>query len=241
MRKFSLITVLMLMVSVTTKAQILISLLMGDKLNTGKIEFGLEGGFTLSSIQNLPDSKGLPTFNLGFYFDFKLKDPSWAINTGVIVKSAMGAKDLPVYSLGDQHLDSVFVGGSISRRIDYFNVPVMIKYSFKNHIYVKGGFQLGLRYNAHDKFLNTVNDKNDLEYELKTKEQFSRFDAGLVAGLGYRFMKGNGMDVGVKYYYGLVDIYIDDVSANQFNRAFYVTACIPIGRGKVNKQAAEHK
>ena len=182
----------MLLASVSTKAQILISLLLGDKLNTGKIEFGLEGGLTLSSLKNLQDAKTYPSFNLGFYFDFKLKNPSWMINTGVTVKSAMGAAELPVYNLGDQHLDSAFVGGSVTRRIDYFNVPVMIKYSFKNHIYLKAGIQLGLRYNAHDKFKKTVNEKNDLEYELKTKEQFSRLDAGLSAGLGYRLMKGNG-------------------------------------------------
>ena len=32
--------------------QVLISLLLGDKLNTGKIEFGLEGGFNWSNFHN---------------------------------------------------------------------------------------------------------------------------------------------------------------------------------------------
>ena len=232
MGKISFITVLVLLTSVSTKAQILISLLLGDKLNTGKIEFGLEGGLTLTSLKNLQDAKTYPSFNLGFYFDFKLKNPSWMFNTGVVVKSAMGAEGLPVYALGDQHLDSAFAGGSVTRRIDYFNVPLMIKYNFKNHIHVKAGVQLGLRYNAHDKFKNSVHDKDDLEYELKTKDQFTRLDAGLAAGLGYRLMKGNGMDFGIRYYYGLVDVVIDDASPKQFNRALYVTTCIPIGKGK---------
>src|SRR4051812_8872102 len=83
-----------------SNAQVLISILLGDKLNSGKIEFGLAGGLDISSIKNLEDSKSLTGFNLGFYFDIKLKDP-WMLNTGVIVKSPMGAKGLPVYSLND--------------------------------------------------------------------------------------------------------------------------------------------
>src|SRR5215217_7107665 len=96
----------------TSNSQVLISILLGDKLNSGKIEFGLEGGVNWSTIQNLDGAKRLTGFNLGFYFDIKLKNPSWMLNTGVIVKSPMGAAGLPMYSLNDARLDSAFVGGS---------------------------------------------------------------------------------------------------------------------------------
>ena len=99
-------------VGLSLNAQVLISILLGDKLNSGKIEFGLEGGVNWSTIKNLDGAKSLTGFNLGFYFDFKLKNPSWMLNTGVIVKSPMGADDLPVYSLNDSHLDNAFAGGS---------------------------------------------------------------------------------------------------------------------------------
>ncbi len=223
----------MLLVSaVATRAQVLISLLLGDKLNSPKIEFGLEGGANWSSIKNLTGAKSSTTFNLGFYFDFKLKNPAWMINTGVIVKSAMGARNLTVYPLGDADLDSAFAGGTVTRKIDYFNVPVLIKYSFDNHIYIKSGIQLGLRYNARDIFRRTVKEDDDLKYELKTKEQFQLIDAGLAIGLGYRLLKGNGINIGIKYYYGLVNINSDGALPKQFNRSFYVTGGIPIGRGK---------
>ncbi|HEU4861321.1 MAG TPA: hypothetical protein VFT15_15860, partial [Chitinophagaceae bacterium] len=98
----------------TGNTQVLISILLGDKLNTGKIEFGLDGGANWSTIKNLDGAKSLTGFNLGFYFDFKLKDPSWMLNTGVIVKSNMGADELPVYSLGNPNLDNAFTGGKIT-------------------------------------------------------------------------------------------------------------------------------
>ena len=218
-----------------SNSQVLISILLGDKLNSGKMEFGLEGGANWSTINNLDGAKSLRTFNLGFYFDIKLKHPSWMLNTGVIVKSSMGADDLPVYSLGNSDLDSAFNGGNVSRKINYFNVPIMMKYNFKNHFYVKAGTQLGLRYKAFDEFKKSVTDDDDLKYKLDIKKRFHPLDAGLAFGLGYRLMKGNGMNFGVQYYYGLVDITVDDSSPAQTNRVFYVTAGIPIGKGKKKK------
>lgn len=238
MKKYFLIIALLLFIN-AARTQVLISILLGDKLNTGKIEFGLDGGANWSTIKNLDGAKSLTSFNLGFYFDFKLKNPSWMLNTGVIVKSNMGTDELPVYSLGNPTLDDAFIGGKITRKINYFNVPIMMKYSFKNHIYLKGGTQLGLRYKAFDEFKNSVNDEDDLTYKLDIKDQFHPLDAGLAFGAGYRLMKGNGMNIGVQYYIGLIDIRVDDSSPNQFNRSLYLTAGIPIGKNPKKKKTDE--
>ena len=220
-----------------SNSQVIISLLLGDKLNTGKIEFGLEGGANWSTIKNLEGAKNLTSFNLGFYFDFKLKHPSWMLNTGVIVKSTMGADELPVYSLGSPDLDNAFNGGKITRKINYFNVPIMMKYSFKNHIFLKAGTQLGLGYKAFDEFKNSVIDKEDLKYKLEIRKQFHPIDAGLAFGAGYRLMKGNGMNIGLQYYLGLIDITVEDSSPDQFNRVLYLTAGIPIGKNPKKKKS----
>src|SRR5687768_9895038 len=177
-----LLTPVLVLVCFISNAQILISLLLGDKLNSGKVEFGLAGGINWSSIQNLEGSNNLRGFNLGFYFDIKLKNPAWMVNTGVIVKSPMGAGGLPVYSLNDAALDSAFAGGTVKRKLRYFNVPVLMKYQFKNHLYVKAGIQLGLRSKCFDEFTNKVIDKEDLKYTIKTKELYHPLDAGLAFG-----------------------------------------------------------
>lgn len=216
--------------AIVGNSQVLISILLGDKLNSGKMEFGLDGGLNWSTIHGLPEAKSLTGFNLGFYFDIKLKNPLWMLNTGVIVKSPLGADNLPVYSLNNIHLDSVFAGGSVTRKLRYFNVPLMMKYKFKNDFYVKGGVQLGLRSKMFDEFTNTVQDKEDLKYKLDIKDQFQPLDAGLAAGIGYRLMGGNGMNIGLQYYFGLIDIVVDDASPNQYNRSLYVTVGIPIGK-----------
>jgi hypothetical protein len=235
MKKYFLVMGLLFLVSIA-RTQVLISILLGDKLNSGKIEFGLDGGANWSTIKNIDGAKSLTGFNLGFYFDFKLKDPSWMLNTGVIVKSNMGADELPVYSLGDPDLDNAFSGGKISRKINYFNVPIMMKYTFHNHIYLKAGTQLGLRYKAFDEFKNSINDEDDLKYKVDIKDQFHAIDAGLAFGAGYRLMKGNGMNIGLQYYLGLIDIRVDDSSPDQFNRTLYLTVGIPIGKNSKKKK-----
>ncbi len=213
-------------------SQVLISLLLGDKLNSGQIEFGLDGGFSLSSLEGEEGAEAHSNYNLGFYFDIKMKNPSWLLNTGVRVKSTMGAEGLPLYSLNDPELDNAFAGGSITRKINYFNVPISLKYKFKNRMYAHGGIQLGLMYKATDVFTKDIQEKEDLSYKISIKDRYHPLDGGLLIGLGYRLIKGNGMNLGVQYYYGLVDVRVYDASPNQYNRCLYVNAGIPIGRGK---------
>jgi hypothetical protein len=205
-------------------------------LNTGKIEFGLDGGLSLSTLDGIPSARNRPGFNLGFYFDIKTKNPNWMVSTGVIVKGPMGARGLAPYSLNNPGLDSLFTTGTVATQLGYFYVPVTMKYSFRNRIFLKGGIQLGLINGAKDIFTNTVKDEDDLSFTVNRKSDFLALDAGMVAGIGYRLMKGYGMNLGITYYYGLIDIEGDDSRPNQFNRAVYFNVGIPIGRGKAEKK-----
>lgn len=220
------------------KSQVLISLIFGDKLNSPFLEFGLEGGINLSDISNLESSGMNPGFNLGFYFDFRSKkNPAWMINIGVIVKSPMGARHIPVYSLDDVNLDNSFEGGTVNREIRYFNVPILIKYQFKNRIYLKAGPQFGLLASAFDEFSNEIN-KDELTYKKKIKDQIRVIDAGIALGTGYHMNVGNGLNITIQYYYGLVPVMKGD-GPNVYNRSLYLTAGIPIGKGKAAKKRAE--
>jgi hypothetical protein len=152
----------------------------------------------------------------------------------------MGADGLAVYSLNNEDLDNVFEGGTVDREIRYFNVPILIKYKFQNNIFVKGGPQLGLLSKAFDEFKNEV-DGADVLYKNNIRDQIHVIDAGLALGVGYRLEGGNGMNFGLQYYHGLVPLMKGDSSPNQFNRALYFTAGIPIGKGAAAKRALEDK
>ena len=183
-----------------------------------------------TNINGIDQAENLMGWNLGFYFDIKLSEP-WMLNTGVVVKGNMGTENIPVYSLNNPELDNLFSDGStVTRKLNYFSVPVMIKYRFENNIYVKAGFQFGLMYNGYDTFIKSVKEEDDLEYEVNIKNQYHPLDAGLAFGIGYRLMGGDGMNLGINYYYGLIDVRIDDSSPSELNQAIYLNVGIPIGK-----------
>lgn len=227
----------LIMVAETSIAsgQVLISLLLGDKLNNGKMEFGLDGGINYPDLRGLSNSSLNGNFNIGFYFDIKLKNPQWMIHTGVLVKSSMGADELPVYALGDPDLDNAFAGGDVRRKINYFNVPICMKHIFANHFYLEGGLMPSLRNKAYDIFTASVQG-SDLAYKKDIRDQVHPLDFGLIGGVGYRLMGGNGMNLTLRYYYGLVDVIIDDSNADQFNTSLFISVGIPIGAGKTKEE-----
>jgi hypothetical protein len=227
-----LLALSLLLANFRADGQVLIALLFGDALNTGKIEFGLDGGLNLVTMSGIDHTKMVTTWNLGFYFDVKLPDSSWMIHTGVIVKSTMGTKNVPLYPTGDGNLDAALSGGSVTTSLNYFNVPIMVKHKFPNNFFVEGGAMLGLLYGATDEFINTVEKEDDLTYERNVRSAYHPLDAGMIVGVGYRLLSGNGINLGVRYYYGLVDVYIDDSTPSQYNQSLYFTVGIPIGAGK---------
>ena len=215
------------------RSQILISILLGDKLNTGAIEFGLTGGLNRTYMSQTQNAKGLNHFNLGFYFDFRLKkDMPWFVYTGVLVKSNMGASNIDPYILGDEDLDSVMADGYINRYVNYFNVPITLKYRFKSNLFVLGGFQLGLRYKARDEFTNSIYESDDIVYKHETRDNYRRIDAGVTAGIGYKFRYGVMVNMGLRYYQGFIDVFRNDFKQDYgytLNSSLYVFFEIPIG------------
>ena len=141
--KKSIFILLIFVFTYHAQAQVLISLLLGDKLNSDKVEFGLEGGSNFSHISSLQSTKYLPSFNLGFYFDVEIKKP-WRLYTGVLVKSTLGTNHLSGSDLVQLNANTYNVSGKYSQRINYFVVPVLAKYQFKNRMYLEAGPQASL-------------------------------------------------------------------------------------------------
>lgn len=219
--------------SVVAPAQIIIAAIFGDELNTGKIEFGLEGGYNPSWFLKQPEAKTLNNFNLGFFFHIKLTDNSF-ISTGVHVKSNVGASGLPIYSLGDPALDATFAPGERTTKLSVFYVPILWQQRF-NRFYVEGGIQPGLRSRVRDIF--TVEDAGgDLEYTREVSDDYTRLDFGFAGGMGYRLLPGPvSTSLGLTYYHGIVDVY-KPAGETVTNATLYLYARIPIGAGKKKEE-----
>lgn len=213
----------------SASSQVLISLLFGDALNSPNVEFGLDGGVNFSNISNLDPGESLALFNLGFYFDIKLKQ-QLMLHTGVIVKSTQGAENLAVYPLDNAALDQEFADGSVTRKVNQFAVPILLKYRFGNYFHAELGPMLSLRTKGYDTFMNTYEDGEELTFKVEINDNYKRIDAGIMAGVGFKLSKvPKSTQYGVRYYYGLVDPLIENTGNGQNFSSFYIYISIPIG------------
>lgn len=231
MRKILFIVLFLFSVHAAS-SQVLLTLIFGEKLNSPNIEFGLEGGYNFSQISGLESSKRLGTFNLGFYFNFKLKEQFY-LYTGVLVKSNLGVKALSISDLETSGVSFIGSSGVYSQRINYFIVPIHAKYVFGNNIYIEAGPQLGLRYKAYVEYVNET-DGVDTRIRQDNKGAINPIEAGVGIGMGYKFKKIGGLSVGLSYFQGFVNVY--KANSNTKNNAAFLKLNLPIGAKKSAKQ-----
>lgn len=208
-------------------SQVLIALLLGDKLNTGKLEFGLDGGINFSSIGGLETKKYDNSFFLGFYFDIKMKE-NWLINTGVMVKSTLGADELTINDLN--YLDAKIQddgNGTYTQKINGFLVPIKAKYKFDNHMHVEAGPQLGLITKGWIEYNYEDDDGNSVQIKEDNSDNLNWFDMGVTGGVGYRFLKGLSWTISANYYYGFTNAFKGKSGTN--NQSLYLKANVPFG------------
>lgn len=209
----------------SSQSQILISLLLGDKLNSEGLEFGLEGGLNFTNINGFEDTNNLANFNLGFYFDIKMKEHLY-FYTGVQVKSNFGMKNLSENDLVflEAHLEDE--SGKYSQKINAFMVPILANYKFDNHIYIEAGPQIGLVYNGWVQFNSDV---DNLEIRIKDYNDnlLNWFNAGVAVGTGYKLLNGKGWTVGVRYYQGLTNVFKG--RSGSIHHSLHFKVNIPIG------------
>ncbi|WP_340112107.1 porin family protein [Maribellus mangrovi] len=224
MQKILLIIGLIL-VSATAQSQVLISVLFGDKLNTEGIEFGLEGGFNYSNIRGFDNDAGLMKFNLGYYFDIRMKN-AWYFHTGLQCLYNMGMSKLSDNDIEFLDATKLEYPGDYSQNIYVFYLPMLAQYRFKNYTYLEAGPQLGWMYSSFVQFKSNYEDRN---INIKDYNNSLRnwFDGGIAVGVGYKFMKGEGWSIGVRYYQGFTNVF-KEVSGSR-NNSIYFVCKIPIG------------
>ena len=248
-KKIFLIGLVLLASMQLVQGQVLLSIIFGDKLNSDKVEFGINAGFSLSNIRGIAESKGHKDFVLGFYFDILAKEKSpWYIATGVYVKSNIGGVNIPLDYEGNRPInDSVYNGfvnakGTAEKHFNTFYVPINFRYLSKSGIFAEVGAQIGLVFRTNDVYIAEV-DEEILKYEV-TKGVYQNgmykwFDGGIDGGIGYRHKGSMSWKIGVWYYLGLTNIFKNDLGYKAYNQSLYILATIPIGKKKAEKSRAE--
>jgi hypothetical protein len=233
MKKWLIITVLLMVIN-ATRSQVLISILFGEKLNTGKMVFGLMLGNGWNTLTGYSQSAATSNFNLGLFLTLKLNH-GFSLQFDALAKYKMGAEELPVYRLNDPLLDSIFQQGQLQRSIKYLALIPTIQYRVWKNFNAELGPHISLRTKVAD-LLRSGTTEGDLQLEKNSADSTTRFDLGLATGISYQFNKGTGVKLGIRYYAGFIDLFKESAGM-QANRSVQLNVYIPVGRGKEkNKQ-----
>ena len=175
LRKIKIISLLGLLLMATTQmmqGQVLLSLIFGDKLNSGKVEFGMNGGFNLSYIRGIQESKGQNNWELGFYFDILLKEksPWYAANRCLYQIKCWRQKYTIGFCWETVQLIQRFItnlltpDGTVEKKFNTFYVPLNLRYLSKSGFFIEGGAQIGLVFKTHDVY-NAEKNGYELNYD----------------------------------------------------------------------------
>lgn len=228
-REFGIFFIILFsLITIPAKSQVIIALLFGDKLNTEKLEFGLTFGPNFSTVGN-SEADWKAGLGLGLYFNMKLSD-NWFFHPEAIPKSPFGGKNIPVYPLEDANLNASFQNGSITREMSYISLPLLFRYRIKGFLFAEAGPQLSLRTNVKDIFQENAAG-GELEFVKNVEDEYTRFDFGAAAGLVLKMRKDKGMGIGVRYYYGFIDV-MKSSAGSQQNSGLFVYVSVAVGAGK---------
>lgn len=220
-----------LLIGTRASSQVLISILFGEKLNTGQLEFGLVISPSFCSVTNTGSSYK-SALGLGIYFNWKLSD-RWYFHPEGTAKGAFGGKKITPYPTGDKVIDSLYAGGNISRNFTALSLPLLIRYRIAGLFFAEAGPQADLMISKKDVFMAKA-DGNDITYTRNVKDDYTLLDLAWATGLEYRFKEKASMAVSVRYLYGLTNI-AKTGPGNQHNSVWSINVFIPIGAGKSTK------
>ena len=176
--KISTVLLLVLGVTVTANAQV----------NDGP-QFGIKGGANFSNLytDDVDDNNVLTSFNAGIYTSFPITN--FIAIQPEILYSRKGAE--LVY-------DNAFTSGTAKFKLNYIEVPVLLKVNLAKNINVHAGPYFAYLIDAQ---VTNESDSGSFDFEDNyDNDDFNKFDGGLAAGVGFDF---NNFGIGVRYNYGL--------------------------------------
>lgn len=148
------------------------------------VTFGVKGGLNIAKLTSVDDTKVRPSVYIGGLVNI-------AFNESLSIQPEL------LYSgQGDKYdVNNV----TVTDKVNYITLPVMMQYRIVPEFYLEAGGQLGLLVASKTKMAKVTVD---------VKDQTSSADFGLGFGVGYQFPIGLG--IGARYMFGLTNTYKDN-------------------------------
>jgi hypothetical protein len=171
----------------------IISLNAQDRKN--KATLGVKGGYNVSSVSfdGTSETEKLHGFHIGVYGESYF-GKYFSIQPEIIY-SQQG------YKIIDED-------GTYTQKLDYINVPLMLKLYPVKSFFIEAGPQIGFSISHKETF-----DSGFILYDTSDEFEPSNFDWGVNLGAGFK--SDGGISLGARYHVGQSDIYDQDKPKNR--------------------------
>ena len=156
---------------------------------------GIKAGYNLASVRIDGDGETgqRSGFHVGFYGESFLNE-NFALQVELL------------YSQQGYELEGN--GGTFTQKLDYINVPLMLKGYVSNNFFLEAGPQIGLAISHKEEF-----DSNFNLFDTSQEFDPNSFDYGVNFGAGFK--TNSGISFGARYHLGLGDIYDEGSPKNR--------------------------
>ena len=157
--------------------------------DSSNAQIGVKGGVNFSNMytEDVDDNNVLTSFNAGFYASIPLTD--FIAIQPEFLYSRKGA---------ELEYDNVFATGKAKYKLNYIEVPVLVKVNIGKNFNVHAGPYFAYLIDAQ---VTNETDGGTFDFEDNfDNDDFNKFDVGLSAGLGFDF---ESIGIGARYNYGL--------------------------------------
>ena len=213
------------------QGQVLLGILFGDKLASERFHIGLNVGANFADLSGTDGTQLKPGLLLGLVAEWKVAGDFY-LQPELLPFYNAGAKGMPTLIEGaPPPLDSLVADKSAQRNLNYFEIPVILKYgALERRLHLGVGPQVGFLLSAAAIFNGVINREITVREDME--DSLNSFDAGVAFHVEYK-LKDNpfAASITARYYLGLTDTIKDNPGDAVYNRVLSVFGSIPIGGG----------
>jgi len=223
-------TLVLTVVPSAASSQVLLVLLLGDKLSNETLQVGIKLDRAFTNLTELDGADVRSGWAFGAWGEIRLAE-RWSLQPELTLTTPGGSKTFVGDPTGIPALDGVFSEVSVTRRLSYSNLVVPVKV-VAGRFAVGIGPQLSYLRKADDFYEGLVTGEDEFTLESDVVETLNRWDVGLAAKVEFYLKPERGMQsarIHVAPFLGLTDIVKDNTGNAVKNWGVSLGIGIPVG------------
>jgi hypothetical protein len=218
----------LLLVGAPARGQVLMGYLFANMLTSETFSMGFEVGMNFSSLEGLGGAERMNRTAFGLFGDWRFSE-NFHLGGAVLPFAGRGAEGLTPVPTGDPELDSQVAGGTMTRSLNYVEIPVLLRWAPKREegFRVGAGPSFGILTGANDRYETTAPGGTGYVVERDIGGQLPGLDFGLSVDVEWRFKL---LSIAARYTEGMTDMRQEGSPDAVHTRVLTGTGRIYLGR-----------